>query len=82
MALHSKKGTKMASTTPSRRTLQGELRSVLATLQCLSEYAAEQGETQCAAILHNAASLLEVTVLPQLACGTAQRSSTATAALV
>lgn len=72
----------MASTTPSRRTLQGELRSVLATLQCLSEYAAEQGDTKSAAILHNAASLLEVTVLPQLAHGTAQGSSAKTTALI
>ncbi len=77
MVSHSEQGTKMASTTPSRRTLQSELRSVLATLQCLSEYAAEQGDTNCAAILHNAASLLEITALPQLACGTVKGSSPA-----
>lgn len=59
----------MAPSTPSRRTLQSELRSVLATVRCLSEYADEQGDTQCASILYNAAALLEATVLPRLAHG-------------
>jgi hypothetical protein len=37
-----------------------ELRATLATLQCLSEYAAEQGDAQSSSILHNAAALLDV----------------------
>ncbi|WP_198384778.1 hypothetical protein [Roseomonas sp. KE2513] len=44
------------------RSFDSELRSVLATLQCLSEYAFERGDKQAAAILHNAAAILELSV--------------------
>lgn len=37
-----------------------ELRATLATLQCLSEYAAEQGDPRSSSILHTAAALLGV----------------------
>ena len=47
----------------SDRRFQSELRSVLATLQCLSDYAAEQGDAQSAAILGNAAGLMEVSLI-------------------
>ncbi|TPG44306.1 hypothetical protein EAH89_27305 [Roseomonas nepalensis] len=42
---------------------QSELRSVLATLQCLSDYAAEQGDGRSASILGNAAGLLELSLV-------------------
>ncbi|WP_043839186.1 hypothetical protein [Muricoccus aerilatus] len=44
------------------RTFETELRSVLAILQCLSEYASERGDNQSAAILHNTAALLELSM--------------------
>ncbi|TPG53293.1 hypothetical protein EAH89_17400 [Roseomonas nepalensis] len=43
--------------------LQSELRSVLATLQCLSDYAAEQGDSRSSSILGNAAGLLELSLV-------------------
>ena len=45
------------------RRFQTELRSVLATLQCLSDYAAEKGDSPSAAILGNAAGLLELSLV-------------------
>ncbi|WP_043840303.1 hypothetical protein [Muricoccus aerilatus] len=53
----------MAPSHASDDRFQRELRATLATLQCLSEYAAEQGDTQSSSILHNAAALLSVTVM-------------------
>lgn len=53
---------RMSLPSAAQRTFASELRSVLATLHCLSEYASEQGDKQCAAILHNAAALLELSV--------------------
>ncbi|TPG36242.1 hypothetical protein EAH89_30420 [Roseomonas nepalensis] len=47
----------------SDRRFQSELRSVLATLQCLSDYAAEQGDAPSAAILGNAAGLMELSLV-------------------
>ena len=47
----------------SDRRFQSELRSVLATLQCLSDYAAEKGDAQSAAILGNAAGLMELSLV-------------------
>ena len=47
----------------SDRRFQSELRSVLATLQCLSDYAAEQGDAQSAAIIGNAAGLMELSLV-------------------
>lgn len=44
------------------RTFGGELRSVIATLHCLAELAAEQGDARSAAILGNTAALLLLTV--------------------
>ena len=45
------------------RRFRTELRSALATLQCLSDYAAEQGDGRSAAILGNAAGLLELSLV-------------------
>lgn len=42
---------------------QSELRSVLATLQCLSDYATEKGDAQSATILGNAAGLMELSLV-------------------
>ncbi|TPG37702.1 hypothetical protein EAH89_29920 [Roseomonas nepalensis] len=53
----------MSQCPTSGRTFQIELRSVLATLQCLSDYAAEKGDGRSAAILGNAADLLELTLI-------------------
>ena len=47
----------------SDRRFQSELRSVLATLQCLSDYAAEKGDTQSACIIGNAAVLMELSLV-------------------
>ena len=47
----------------SDRRFQSELRSVLATLQCLSDYATEQGDAQSAAIIGNAAGLMELSLV-------------------
>ncbi|TPG46037.1 hypothetical protein EAH89_25250 [Roseomonas nepalensis] len=47
----------------SDRRFQSELRSVLATLQCLSDYAADRGDAQSAAILGNAAGLMELSLV-------------------
>ena len=47
----------------SDRRFQNELRSVLATLQCLSDYAAEKGDVQSAAIIGNAAGLMELSLV-------------------
>ena len=41
---------------------QSELHSVLATLQCLSDYAAEQGDPRSASILGHAAALMELSL--------------------
>ena len=48
-----------------KRTFSSELRSLVLTAQCLAEYAAEQGDRQCAAILANVADLLALTVAKQ-----------------
>lgn len=54
----------MSPSQTAERTFETELRSVLATLQCLSEYASERGDNQSAAILHNTAALLGLSVTP------------------
>lgn len=46
----------------SDRRFQGELRSILATLQCLSDYAAEQGDPRSASIIGHAAALMELSL--------------------
>lgn len=48
--------------TPAQRNFASALCSVLATLNCLAEYAFDQGDKPSAAILHNASALLELSV--------------------
>ncbi|MFC7739350.1 hypothetical protein ACFQX4_27160 [Roseomonas sp. GCM10028921] len=54
----------MALSSSNATSFPRELRSVLATVQCLSEYAGEQGDTRSAAVLRHAALLIEASLMP------------------
>ncbi|WP_043839806.1 hypothetical protein [Muricoccus aerilatus] len=64
----------MAPSHASDDRFQRELRATLATLQCLSEYAAEHGDTQSSSILHNAAALLGIAVTAEPGAATARET--------
>ena len=44
-------------------TLQGQMISLLTTMHCLSEAAAERGDVYAGKVLHNAAALLEMSLI-------------------
>lgn len=54
----------MALSSSNATSFPRELRSVLATVQCLSEYAEEQGDARSAGVLRHAALLIEASLMP------------------